>query len=430
MHPCGAHAIIGKKGSGKSFLATKLSLAVVAQSDRILVTNLPLRLGECKAYMAEHWPAFSDDLHDRIEIIEDVKLLKRFWLYRGNGWTIPDIPKEDWNKGGRLDYRQAYRYLPTTEDVSRRVAITELTKQEINELLRQGQIEAKAIADLRPVQYTIDEIQNIFPARAFSQTSHGCLFWLSQQRKLRDDFIWMSQNTDLVDKEFRDLTDDWLYITNWGRKRKSFFRLPKVMTWAKYDQRPGPGINPMVQGSFRLDIAGIGQCYDTSAGVGIEGGLTADTKEGIGGIHWSWVLLIVAVLLYGVFQTPKLLTHGIQHLFKKRPTPTLTTATATTPATTSNLPPPSVQPRSVPTPPAPIGNVKDSGATPALTGITLWRGTLTAWLDDGTAVKATNRRRFEAILRDGTQIIGARIDGHDLYLGAKRAAPPPLATVH
>lgn len=409
MHPCGSHAIIGKKGGGKSFLATKLATRVLGETNRVVFTNLPLKLPELREYMQLHWPNFTDDIHERVWIEPEVKVLKRFWLHRGFGWCVRDVTKDEFKLGARLDYREAYRWVETTGPVGHRKPIVDLFQREIEGFCEGGEMERKPIADLRPVQFIIDEIQNIFPARSFSQTSEGALFWMSQQRKLTDDFIWISQNSDLVDKEFRDLTDDWLYITNWGRKRKSIFRLPKAMTWAKYDQRPGPGVAPMVQGSFRLDISGIGQCYDTSAGVGIEGGLAADKKEGVGGIHWSWIFVFFALFVVGAFQVPKLISKGAVKLFtshvpKAGPLPT------NAPVSVASIsPPPSNHPLLAAVVPGANGNVKDFRSH-RLSGVCVFGGVARAFFDDGDQVASTDLR-FGGLVRSGGKVVGAVIDG-------------------
>lgn len=333
MHPCGLHLIIGKKGAGKSMLATKMMTRILGETKRQIITNLPLNIPQLREYMAEHWP--SSTIDNRITIITEAKLLKRFWLSYGQDWWIPDVTKEAYALGERLDYRMAYRWLPTTESTRHRMPITDMTKAELYSYAGHGplardriEIEMCPVPELPACQFIIDELQNIFPARGFMQTSQGCLYWLSQQRHLGADFIGLTQNADLIDKEFRDLADDYLFITNWGRKQKSLFRLPKMMTWSKYDQKPGPGIKPMVSGFFSLDISGIGQCYDTSAGVGIEGNLDADTKEKTPGIHWAWFVLVFAALLYGLTYIPGLMKGFFHRLLFSAPT--IATAAAST----------------------------------------------------------------------------------------------------
>lgn len=426
MHPCGLHFIVGKKGGGKSMLATKLAAGILRDTNRHLITNLPLRIPELTEYIYGPPPEPQigqitkprPTLDGRITFLTEKKHLKRFWLCLGNGFWIPDLRKEDYALGRELDFRLAYRWRTTTGPVRHRKLITDLYDDEIAKWTTpppdqpQSELEIAEISDLPPVQFIIDEIQLIFPARGFMQTSQGAIFWLSQQRKLGADLICITQSASLVDKEFRDLADDWLYITNWGRKQKSWFRLPKVMTWCKYDQQPGPGISPMVSGTFRMDIEGIGQCYETAAGVGIEGSMDADKNERTPGIHWSWAFLAVAILLLLVFQIPNLITKGIQHLVMHSPTavyakaaPTLTTNQPPTTQTVAHA----VAPRQAP--PA----AKPSAAL-TLKGVTVWRGIATAYLSDGTQVTSRQFDRFQGVIRDGPKIIGVRLDGRALYV--------------
>lgn len=317
MHPCGLHFVYGKKGGGKSMYAVRSMIGILTQTARHVITNLPLNFGELKGYISERYPNFSDDLRSRITIVEEVKYLKRFWLIRGAGWTIPDVPKDEFNKGRRLDYRLAYRWPLTSNSVKRRLMIEDMSLDEIKACTDSDSptLEVIPIPELPACQYIIDEIQNVFPARGFMNTSPGALFWLSQLRHLGDDAIVICQNISTVDKEFRDLGDDWLYIVNWGRKQKSWFRLPRVMTWEKYDAQPGPGVHAMLHGFQKIDVEGVGKCYDTSAGVGIEGGLVADTKEKTPGIHWSFAVLVFATILVSLFFLPKAVMAGVKGLF-------------------------------------------------------------------------------------------------------------------
>lgn len=406
-------------------LATVLATKVLSDTDRIIVTNLPLRLPEVAEYVHERNEKFDvRTIRNRVTMISDTRILKRFWLTLGNDWWIPDVKKEDWNLGKRLDYREAYRWLPTTGNIGHRKPIPDMYVEEIERYCHPladgspGEMERCPIETLPGVQFIIDEIQNIFPSRGFMQTSQGAVFWLSQQRKLGADFIAITQNGDLVDKEFRDLADDWLYITNWGRKQKSFFRLPKIMTWAKYDQRPGPGVSPMVQGTLKANVEKIWNLYDTTAGVGIEGGLVGDTKSQTPGIHWSWAFAAAAVLLILLFQVPGLITKGIQHLVMHSPTAVHAQAV---PSPATNFAPQAIQAPPPPTPPKPTttnapSTTRSTMPSSTLTGLVVWHDSATAYLSDGSVVSFRDLRRWGGVLRDGSRIVGARIDGQALYL--------------
>lgn len=411
MHPCGLHFILGKKGSGKSMIAVKLLIGVLIHTNRVIVTNLPVFPGELGDYIRSKYPWFdTTTIKDRIVFITEARILKRFWLCVGNNWWIPDVSKEDWNAGRRLDYRKAYRWLTTTDNVKHREPITDLSDTEIKSFLNcdPPEIDSILVSELPPVQFIIDEIQNIFAARSFLQTSPGALFFLSQQRHLGADFIAISQNIDLVDKEFRDLADDFLFLTNWGRKQKSFFRLPKVMTWSKYDMKPGPGIKPMLTGVMKVDVSGLGQCYDTSAGVGIEGGLNADTKEKTGGISWLWFILLAIIAGWLLLKIPgctsRLTMRFLTGATSKSNIITSTKATNNPASTLSK------------TNTAHLDHTVLQFPTDRtnLAGITIYQGKATAWFKDGSRINSNDPTWHNIIGKD--RVDGCNINGTNYYL--------------
>lgn len=416
MHPCGLHFLLGKKGSGKSMIAVKMTIGVLIHTQRHIVTNLPLFTGELIDYIRNRYTWFDHTkIKNRITIISEAKILKRFWLTLGNDWWIPDVDKRNWDLGQRLDYRTAYRFLPTLGPVLIKNPIPDLSLEEIKYALNEQPpiLESKPIADLPQVQFIIDEIQNIFPARSFLQTSPGALFFLSQQRHLGTDFIAISQNIDLVDKEFRDLADDFLYLTNWGRKQKSFFRLPKIITWSKYDIKPGPGISAMRHGALQVDVTGLGQLYDTSAGVGIEGSLDADKKEKVSGLHWGWFILLLILAAWLLLKVPGCLSTGILHFMRIKPSTTnlMDKATPKTNSSeSSNLQNSSknISPKQLTN--HPIRNYD------SLTGLTTVNGISTAWFKNGIAIKSVNLDRWEGLILREMKPVGVRIDGTNFYL--------------
>lgn len=415
MHPCGLHFLLGKKGSGKSMIAVKMLIGVLIHTNRVIVTNLPLHMGELVDFIRQRYPRFYDhsNIKDRVTLITEAKILKRFWLTLGNDWWIPDVSKRDWELGQRLDYRTAYRWVHTGSDVKHRQPIADLSLVEIQSYLKQDppEIEACLISELPPVQFIIDEIQNIFAARSFMQTSPGALFFLSQQRHLGADVIAISQNIDLVDKEFRDLADDFLFMVNWGRKQKSWFRLPKIMTWAKYDMKPGPGIKPMLSGTMRVDIDGLGQLYDTSAGVGIEGGLNADTKEKPPGIHWGWFILLLVIIGYWLVKTPGCIHSGITKFLGMAPKSNiLQSSPAAKPQDVStNMP---IQAGFSP------GHVKMPLADDYtnLIGLTILDGKAVGWFRNGRRISSLDRPHWDSILLRSGRPGGCRIDGTNFWL--------------
>lgn len=315
MFPCGLHMLYGKKGSGKSMYGVKTLLSVVANTDRVIWTNLAIKFPQCQKYLEETY-GWKGDVRDRIWIDEDFTHLREFWLHLGFGWSIRRVSKEEWRKGKRLSYTFAYRWNETVDESTRRVDICELEEEEFREAVRTGQIEKKPFKELPPVQYLIDEVGTLWDCRDYQHLPETFVWWLDQQRKLKADCVMMCPDPDGLDKKIKKHVDDWMHFTNWGRTKRSIFRLPKVMTYHHFDQVPtGIGVKPMCSGTMKVDISGLGQCYDTSAGVGIDGGMKADTDEQVSGIHWAWFIVVAIIATVGIAMVPSAIKNGSNKVF-------------------------------------------------------------------------------------------------------------------
>lgn len=304
MFPCGLHVFVGKKGSGKTMLMARSLWNVICYTDRIGVSNLPILWQGAQEFCEKKCPGI--DLKQRFWHLDnnDRDQVRYFFLHRGFGWIIPAVDKDEWKRGRRPDLRYAYRYLETEGDISHRKSILWLKPHELERAVQDGELERISVAKLPKIQYAIDEIGTIFPSREFQDVLPIVGFYLDQQRKLADDIICTLPNFERVDKQFRDLCDDLAILNNWGRKQIGWFRLPKRVTWAKFEEKPGPGVKPLLRGTFQVDATGLGETYDTAAGVGVEGHLDADINAKPGGVHWGWFILILAVCIWGVTLLP------------------------------------------------------------------------------------------------------------------------------
>jgi len=103
------------------------------------------------------------------------------------------------------------------------------------------------------------------------KTGKGCLFYLSQHRKLKDDIICITQSIGNVDKQFRSVAEDFSVMRNEYTAKLRPFRGRGRFTRKTYEQYTGDTSRqvPFEISHFRLDAAGIASCYNTSAGVGI-----------------------------------------------------------------------------------------------------------------------------------------------------------------
>jgi len=268
------HFISGKPGGGKTLYALKLIIEELAFGTRCIITNVAIKLPELNEYLQKAYPSKSINLFERVKILEDEQAWQ-FFRYRPNGQILPEHTKEMWEKGQTPDY--------------------------------------SGVTD-NGVLYVIDEIHIGFNARAWMKTGQSVIYYLSQHRKLGDTVLCITQAIGNVDKQFRSVTQDFTYLRNVSKERMGFFSLPSVFIRRTYGEPYSANAVAMETGTFKLDVTGIANCYDTAKGVGIHG-RSGDTQEKKKGIHWLvlaiGIPLFVALLVWGL---PKIVTH----LFKPR----------------------------------------------------------------------------------------------------------------
>lgn len=315
--PSGTHMIIGGTGSGKSMFMSRAVGHSVAFTKRVVVGNLPIKFGSAEVVL-EKKHGWVGDLEKRISYQDDIACLRKFWLHRGFGWVVPDIDKKEWELGLTTDFTYAYRYkpVPAGEEQLSRQCLCRLHRTEVFRMFKDGELERELVSVLPAVQYVIDECGNVFPQLSKQLIGQAIVYYLSQKRKVGsegDDIICSAQCVTMVDKTFRDLANDWLFLTNWGQRRMGMFRGPKRSTWGLYSPLPrSPTDKPMCQGQFAIEgDEGWGGFYDTSAGVGIQGGLQADKGSRPRGLHWTWAIVGLVVIWAVAMQIPKVFKKAI-----------------------------------------------------------------------------------------------------------------------
>jgi len=243
------HAVSGKPGAGKSMYGVRLLIKELRESDRYVVTNLPLHLGRLNEFLQQAYPSENLLACERV-IPLDESQLAGFFSVRG-----PDASKG--------------------------------------------------------VCYILDEIHLFFNAREWAKTGKDCLHYLSQHRKLGDDVVWITQAIANVDKQFRSVTQDFSTIQNGYTRSFGMFRAPGRFTRKTYASEPYGNVEPFEISHFTLDVTGICTCYDTAAGVGVHGS-KADKGTRAKGIPAGFiipaVILGLAIALIGL---PKLFSGAV-----------------------------------------------------------------------------------------------------------------------
>jgi len=136
---------------------------------------------------------------------------------------------------------------------------------------------------VRDADVAIDEIATYFDARLWETLSLEMRRWLSQHRKFGVDIYGTSQDFAQVDKSFRRLTSDLLYLTKlMGSRDISSTKAPPRFIWGLSMVRE---LDPTVYDELKSKFAGTGfpsfmwiskkatEVFDTSAEVKLSSAL-------------------------------------------------------------------------------------------------------------------------------------------------------------
>jgi len=272
------HFYVGKPRNGKSLRVMMKIIEVLTKTQQHVVTNMVVRLDVLQEYLDTH----GYDIHviDRVTLIDDDQT-RDFWLYRSDEYKLP-TPEGYGDKKDKDPENISYR--PLFEDAGWRVG-GKLFKED------------GSPADFKGTCYVIDEVQNLWPARGWQGTGHHIAFYLSQHGKLGDTVFFITQNVKNVDRLLYSVAQDFTYCRNHRMEKHGRFRGENKFTAKTY---PGPvqdgnEVTLNVE-DFKLDLE-IAACYDTSAGVGMPGGGTADAGFRAKGIPLKMVWVSLAAVL-------------------------------------------------------------------------------------------------------------------------------------
>jgi len=231
-----------------------------------------------------------------------------------------------------------------------------------------------------------DECWKFWPARSWQSTSEADVFYNAQHGKFGDDNLFVTHRHNDLDSVIVDRCQTSIVLTHHGKMHWGKWRRPDVYEAAIYSGRPMPSKEPMSTKTFRLDAAGIGACYDTSSGVGVTGGGTADRGGRKTGLPF-WTL--IALVVVGVAIVAGLLIKGPHYvisLFLHKPK----VHQASDPGTNSPAPEKKSMPtfrKKAETPiSGPVDSNDESNDDVYCIGYTLLGGTPEAFLSDGSTV--------------------------------------------
>lgn len=279
------HFIMGKLGSGKSLVTMGYLIQELTTGHRDIVTNLPIRTepwvngaGQAQtglfAFLRKKYGQ-TFQAEKRLKIITELKEQYDMFMWRRDPET--DI----WFK------------LPVYDENDKCLGPCE--KGWHKDAVR---FDAEPAKNCAPVMCVTDEAWQFYPARSWQKIPHLLEFYAKQQRKLGDEWYIISQHHKDVDVLLHRITQDFTVCRNHGHEKLALFRQPSLFHTMLYIQPPNDrSARVMVERYFKLDAAGLAQTYDTSAGVGVQGGFAADRQTKVKGLHIGWLGVGVAVII-------------------------------------------------------------------------------------------------------------------------------------
>lgn len=279
--------ICGEPGAGKSLYTMRQVIDLIRTTSMPIVTNLPVRpdpwmkgkqtqMG-LRAYLdSQYGETF--DIDKRLRFITDEECAE-FYTHRGFGIDAPITkrgnPTKDCPEG------------------------------------KPEEFDIQKAAEGGGVIYVIDECWKFFGSRDWQAHGEALTFYAKQHRKPGDEVFFCTHDPKDLDTGIRRVAETTVIMRNHARMRMGLFRQPGYFSAEHYARVPTGMQTPMHTERFKLDAAGIAQTYDTSAGVGLKGGTSADAGQKKSGLHFGWLIVLVAAIAIAVTQIPKMLGKAI-----------------------------------------------------------------------------------------------------------------------
>ena len=306
----------GVPGSGKSQLATKRIIEELRISQRAIVTNVPLRMFPATFEMVQEELSELRVWDKSLPVLTKAMIEEE--LEKRRGQSLPEFLHERY--GEEFDCQARIRILTTQEmfefwcypmkhvELRDRINIGE--KQRGVKEMRIDFSPLKSLAEAGKYHGTLfelDEVHEFFNARDWQRTGEDTLYMLSQHRKLRWDINCTTQEPDNVDKQFRSIADEWIYLDNWTNRRWGPFNMPSQIIRRHFKKQPsGNKAKPHLTTTNRIDVDGICRCYDTAAGAGIVGAGADIGVKRKKGIPWQFALVVLFLLVVAGVAAPVL----------------------------------------------------------------------------------------------------------------------------
>jgi len=300
-------------GGGKTFHSVIEMCEELERSDRFIVTNISVLLDDSpKGYSTfreycQKWIRKPVDVGKRIAWLTKEQSMEFYRYLPAEGISQEDIERfglkiheNVFERNGVVLTRSRLAELPLRPDPVYQHLVDFSARNHQTGCFKHG------------CHYFLDEVHKLFSARQYHKVSPRLEDYQSELRKLDDDLTLITQNPEKVDKNCRRNATDWIQVQNMNKTRlfmgvrlgSGRFRYH----WFNQAEMPGKLDKPTVSGWYSFDKKRNYQnLYLTMDGVGVSGGMIAETNRQPGRHPVIWVGALVAICLFAWF-CPRLLS--------------------------------------------------------------------------------------------------------------------------
>jgi len=306
------HLTLGKLGAGKGAYWMFLLVEELRKTERCIVTNFAIeKLPWCNghqvpqmgllAYLLKTYGT-TYNAENRIFRIDD-EAIRLFYLYRPMPKDkTPDSLGLQGVTNGEEHYCDGEGKHHTEAILWKTEATTYKDKKKGVDVVTD--FSTALFTHTSGICYMIDEAWKYWGARNWQETGEGMIYYTKHSRKTGDE-VWMATHGFKdIDSAIIRCVQDFHYLRNRGKVRMGLWRQPDKIKVYIFESPPtSPNAEAMRTTEFKLDLAGLHQCYDTTGGVGLSGRMKGDMYEKKAGLpFWTvWVAVGIMALLVWCF---------------------------------------------------------------------------------------------------------------------------------
>lgn len=283
--------IVGKPGGGKSMFGTKLIIEDLVYTGATIVTNIPLKLPELNEYIQKKYPKADVDIHERVVILDEDDVFE-FYRFRSGGLVLRPSPDAETDEDGKKK---------------------KLRKAEFIQAMKANFDEMRLFPEYRkPCHYYIDEAHNFFNAREWMEIGRGLLYYVSQHRHLHDNIVLLTQALGNVEKQLKSVTQEYHVLRNLYKESFGPFKQSGGFRRRMYYAEPTPTSDYNEQATYKLDAAGIANCYVSCGAISIGQEQVETDRQPRKLPYWTmWAAAVAAIVLVsaGIAIVPGKLTN-------------------------------------------------------------------------------------------------------------------------